>query len=313
MMSRELKLALILGFAAVMVVGVLLSDHMSGARQARIEERTLQTPQLAFGAPAPEARTLPQQQPAHLAQMLPEDAPPPALAQNDPPAMTEEPPLELAMGSGAPLDASTQVASNERSSALQDFLAWSEKQGVRFEEIGGSTPLMETASRTPPPARPQQQQQRPAPSASQPSTQVAGAEVIHVVAENETLWAIAERYYGDGALYRRIEEANQGRLGKGGALYVGAKLVIPGATPAKTGATAKRAPVSAEAPKKKGEPVKPAGERFHVVKKGETLGDIAREHLGSAKRWPEIVSLNKSVIRDPDNVPAGVRIRLPEK
>ncbi len=307
MMSRELKLALILGFAAVMVVGVLISDHMSGARSARIEERTLQTPPLALTPPsAPTGggyEPAPQQgvNDQHFAQVLPDNAP---TFVEQPAAPQQDPPVEIAMGE-RPSD-TTADSGSTRTSAFNDFLAWSEKQGVRFEEIRPTTPLMETETRRTPTQTPDR---------ALPNPPVIGGgnapsgETTHTVREGETLWAIAETYYGDGSLYARIEEANKGRMGKGGALYVGAKLVIPGATN-----TARQAATTPTRAPEKPATSKPAakGDRFHVVKKGETLGDIAKEQLGSARRWPEIVKLNSSVIRDPDNVPAGVRLRLPE-
>ncbi len=298
MMSRELKLALILGFAAVMVVGVLISDHMSGARQARIEERTLQTPSLALSTPSTgDYAVAPPQQPEQLAHTLPEDTPP---ALSAPAVELEEPPV-LAMGSPVDLDDSatpSDDAGRTSSGAIGDFLAWSEKQGVRFDEITPTTPLLQTT--------PRNENQAPSRTLPDAATRTAGADRTHTVEEGETLWAIAEEYYGNGALYTRIEEANKGRLGKGDALYVGAKLRIPGAThvPAKAASAPTRNAFT---------PRKPANaDRFHVVQKGETLGDIAKKTLGSAKRWPDIVKANKGTITDPDNVPAGLRIRIPE-
>jgi nucleoid-associated protein YgaU len=304
MMSRELKLALILGFAAVMVVGVLISDHMSGARSARIEERMPQSPPLALippqtptgggYEPSPQQSTNDQQ----FAQALPDNAP----EFVEPSTESAEPPVEIAMGE-AP-ETSTDATDGPRTSTFSEFLAWSEKQGVRFDEIRPTAPLLETEKRR----TPEQAPQRTLPN---PETlRAPQRDATHTVREGDTLWAIAERYYGDGALYTRIEEANKGRMGKGGALYVGATLEIPGAT---TTPTRQAASSTAREPEKKPATKQPtARDRFHVVKKGETLGDIAKEQLGSARRWPEIVKLNQSVIRDPDNVPAGVRLRLPE-
>jgi nucleoid-associated protein YgaU len=290
MMSRELKLALILGFAAVMVVGVLISDHMSGARQARIEERTLQTPPLALSTPSTgDYAPAPQQQPEQLTQTLPE---------NNPQVVPEQAPVEVAMGSSVITDEPIDTIGDggSLSNSVSDFLAWSEQQGVPFREVMPTTPLIQTSPRN----------ENPSPSRTLPDTTPSKqtAERTHVVEEGESLWGIAQQYYGNGALFTRIEEANKGRLGKGDALYVGAKLVIPGAVIAAT--KPKEAPRNAFTPKKA------AAERFHVVQKGETLGDIAKKTLGSSKRWPDIVKANKGTITDPDNVPAGLRIRIPE-
>jgi LysM repeat protein len=296
MMSRELKLALILGFAAVMVVGVLISDHMSGARQARIEERTLQTPPLALSTPSTgDYAVAPPRQPERLTQTLPE---------NNPPIVQEPEPPVIAMGTPVVPDESiaTVADGGSISDSVGDFLAWSEQQGVPFREVMPNTPLLQTASRNE-----NASPARELPDAAPPKQ---AGERTHVVEEGESLWGIAQQYYGNGALFTRIEEANQGRLGKGDALYVGAKLVIPGAegAPTKPAATPKRT----ESPRNAFTPKKAAAERFHVVQKGETLGDIAKKTLGSAKRWPDIVKANKGTITDPDDVPAGLRIRIPE-
>jgi nucleoid-associated protein YgaU len=49
----------------------------------------------------------------------------------------------------------------------------------------------------------------------------------HEVVSGETLWKIAERYYGDGNLYKTIFEANQDILKDPNVIKVGQKLRIP--------------------------------------------------------------------------------------
>jgi len=58
-----------------------------------------------------------------------------------------------------------------------------------------------------------------------------------------------------------------------------------------------------------GVPVAPGAPRTYTVKAGDTLGEIARRELGSAKRWEEIQSLNGSL--DPKRLRAGMTIKLP--
>jgi hypothetical protein len=50
----------------------------------------------------------------------------------------------------------------------------------------------------------------------------------HVVQPKETLWAIAERYYGDGRLYRKIFESNEGRLQPDGRRLTNSNRIYPG-------------------------------------------------------------------------------------
>jgi nucleoid-associated protein YgaU len=49
----------------------------------------------------------------------------------------------------------------------------------------------------------------------------------HEVKKGETLWKIAEQYYGDGSLYKKIFEANQDILSNPDLIKVGQKLRIP--------------------------------------------------------------------------------------
>ena len=53
------------------------------------------------------------------------------------------------------------------------------------------------------------------------------AEQWHEVKKGETLWKIAEHYYGDGSLYRKIFEANSDALKDPNLIKVGQRLRIP--------------------------------------------------------------------------------------
>jgi len=45
--------------------------------------------------------------------------------------------------------------------------------------------------------------------------------------KGDTLWKIAEKYYGDGSLYKKIFEANRDILKNPDLIKVGQKLHIP--------------------------------------------------------------------------------------
>ena len=50
---------------------------------------------------------------------------------------------------------------------------------------------------------------------------------------------------------------------------------------------------------------------IYIVKKGDTLSAIARDHLGNAARWPEIAKLNN--LDNPHLIHPGDELRLPSK
>ena len=49
----------------------------------------------------------------------------------------------------------------------------------------------------------------------------------------------------------------------------------------------------------------------HVVKKGDTLWDLAKTYLGDAFQWPQIYKLNTETIRDPHWIYPGQLFKLP--
>lgn len=54
-----------------------------------------------------------------------------------------------------------------------------------------------------------------------------------------------------------------------------------------------------------------AAAKTYTVKAGDTLGAIAKEHLGSAGAYTKIFELNKDVLTDPDKIKPGQVLRLP--
>ncbi|MCX7704113.1 MAG: LysM peptidoglycan-binding domain-containing protein, partial [Planctomycetota bacterium] len=52
-------------------------------------------------------------------------------------------------------------------------------------------------------------------------------------------------------------------------------------------------------------------EKFHIVKKGETLYSIARANYGDSKMWTVIWNANKEVLSEPSKLAVGMRLRIP--
>jgi LysM repeat protein len=50
---------------------------------------------------------------------------------------------------------------------------------------------------------------------------------------------------------------------------------------------------------------------YYEVKKGDTLSKIAKEHYGNANKYPVIFEANKPMLKDPDEIYPGQRLRIP--
>lgn len=50
---------------------------------------------------------------------------------------------------------------------------------------------------------------------------------------------------------------------------------------------------------------------FYTVQKGDTLGAIAKEQLGAAKRYMEIFEANQPMLKDPNLIYPGQTLRIP--
>jgi nucleoid-associated protein YgaU len=58
-------------------------------------------------------------------------------------------------------------------------------------------------------------------------------------------------------------------------------------------------------------PPQPAPVEFYVIQKGDSLSAIAKRYYGSAKDYPRIFEANREVIKNPDLIYPGQKIRIP--
>ena len=54
-------------------------------------------------------------------------------------------------------------------------------------------------------------------------------------------------------------------------------------------------------------------QRSHTYAAGETLWDLAERYLGDPLRWPEIVAINPTKIKNPDRITPGAVLQIPRK
>ncbi len=146
-----------------------------------------------------------------------------------------------------------------------------------------------------------------APVASQQETPVRpdGAPGMrsYTVRAGDTMNTIARSVLGDGAKWSIIARANP-RVDPV-KLRAGMVLQIPvDPTNIQGGA-----PVAPRTDSDK--PVPIASE--YLVQKGDTLSGIAKQTLGSASRWQEILDANGSLLKAPEDLRPGMRLKIPAR
>jgi nucleoid-associated protein YgaU len=58
-------------------------------------------------------------------------------------------------------------------------------------------------------------------------------------------------------------------------------------------------------------PPQPATVEYYVIQKGDSLSAIAKRYYGNAKDYPRIFDANREVIKNPDLIYPGQKIRIP--
>jgi len=146
----------------------------------------------------------------------------------------------------------------------------------------------------------------------------------YVVSEGDNLAVIAQKFYGPDEGNKKINvdrifEANRKLLKSPDEILAGQKLTIPPLID-------KSDSVFSESLFDK---VKSIGRRLtssetsktpsvrqskqYVVREGDSLWRIAVEQLGDGTRYKEISELNAGIVEDEDDIPAGLRLKMPAR
>lgn len=148
----------------------------------------------------------------------------------------------------------------------------------------------------------------------------------------DTFRGVANTYYGDWQKLTLLRRANEGRKN----VQAGEKILVPvfdldagvATQPttvvknAKTAvakpnekaavdANAKKGAKSAKATEPSATPVASGNGKVHVVKEGESLWKIAKAELGNGALWEKIYQANKDVMKSPEALKTGMKLKIP--
>lgn len=336
--NRETKLALLIGFVAIVVVTVLVGEHFGKARNDNPATTDLGTSTAA--APSGAGAAGPRVDPITSTPVGTPSAPlaPAATGNgigNGGTASTGAPaavqPIELT-STGAPVMGDGTTGAALANGDKNRFIPAAGVDGARGPVLGSETGIpgtqpTNTFGRSP--AGPDTLDN----TALGNNLISTGVEKMHPVMKGETLASIAQKYYGNKALSKQLGSYNAKRLSSSGSVREGVTLRVPpkdvllgtavlgpnaagktdsasavsGAS-SKTGADKSNAEKLA-ADKASTEKTKTSGPRTYVIKKGDTLMSIASKELGSAKRWESLVVANPGL--EENSLRIGKTIKIP--
>lgn len=326
-MTRELKLALIIGVTLVLGVAVLISDHLAVGRRPKVIDQVASQPAMTPSTPA----AAPEPEPLQVPTANPKETPgesSPVFAKGD----SSQPEIIRQL---------TKASANaEDHSALRNEVV---NRGGSIEDGKVKLPL--------PPAADIRETSTLGTGTggragwatsrvdfSSPVSKRAAADAriapTYTILPGDSAFKLAKQYLGDGKHWKKLVDANPKAFSPDGQVHVGAKIVIPliesgkpgnpspsNTTPGSLKANAIRlgaadpvAPNMANVDIGNAKARKVAGAAkaaSYTVKKGDTLSGIARRELGSVNRADEIIEMNKGIIKDPDSLPLGLAIKLP--
>lgn len=308
---RENKLALIVGFSVLLVVAVLVSDHLSRAAREEVRDgldtlAKLPEEGVFFETPLSAGQRATGTEPEPIAA---EPAPRPATPQPVRTADAGTPPAgqtaEVAPGGVLPatprIDEPVIVTNGPSANRLAR--SGGSNQGTRSDLFGIDPSkiraLLETA------------RNGASTSAAEPGSGLVAAARKYVVQPGDTLYEICQRLYGDGERWPELAARNKGKVGSNGTVYVGVTLdLMPGVRDAALEARTNAHPGAHKAAPKP--PTARSGHtRKYVVKKGDTLSQIAQREVGSIRFLGEIRKLNPSLKKNHDRIFVGQTLVLP--
>ncbi len=313
-MTRETKIGLLVGLAFIIVIGILLSDHLTSSTEpppaplagAGSSVRSgVTTPAGQGNPPITPVVAPPQvspQQPVLTRNELSQGNSPVQIDVGGPKNQANahgEPPVQVADGSQNPnVEAALPPAQPEQAvttngdtnSALRNT---AHQQGEEIVALGQPNSQVNAGA-----------------TAQKPMSAQPGANK-YVAVEGDTVSKMAAKFFGSNTKANRdaIVAANSSLKSDPNRVIVGHSYVIP------TSSGGVVASVTTSNPPAPQQPSVPSSENWYTAKPGDSLWRIASEQCGGPGAVPAIQELNKDKLKgeNHDIVIEGMKLRLPSK
>lgn len=325
-MTRETKVGLLVGMGVILLIGIIVSDHLSDVHQqkpARLIDsadgaqrsimnglpdlaRTGATGRPRAASPGPAGPAISPTPPTDPPWSTGPDDGPPAPGHGLPQAQR----LADTAGAGAGAGAEDAAQSGRRDAPVEPVgrtTASEDSSRIEQFEQGGRIVRRDLASG----------------HYAQPSpTPTRSSDTIYYVKRGENLFSIAKTHYGIGEYWRIIAEANPKVVRPGGHVRVNDRLIIPGSADefslddrvlAIGQEHARRIDtlgLTPGIPPRFSDDQSVASGSIQVVS-GDTLSSLAARYLGSSRQWRSLIEANREQLDRPEELMVGMTLRLP--
>lgn len=293
-MTRETKVGLLVGMGVILLVGIIVSDHLAimNQEQESTTSNFADRAQDSIDHTPPDGQDRRDDAHASGSYTAPSRRPVPTREE------IEARRRESTPASDEPRDQVAQQRSNYQPAYALDRTAAEVALQTPSQSETADAPAREDQTRTLTIRRAVTAQAEQAASNDQPGT------LTHEVKPNESLYAIAQHYYGNGAYWRVLREHNEDKVGAEGQVRVGVELTIPNraglANVQSDGRTLERRANAAL-----------RDTRTIAVESGDTLSKLAAAHLGSPGRWRDLLEANADQLETAMDLRAGMTLKLP--
>ena len=322
-MTRETKIGLLVGLAFIIVIGILLSDHLTSATDPPQAALVQAGNNVRSGVAVPGGATSPVTQvqvPAHVAPQMPVATSQELRPQQPPVTVVQVGPAGTVQNSQqTPPQQPQQIASNQQANSTVDSNAVAAPRGS--DQTTGNSTLESVANSVNEPVVAIGGQTASNQQTAHPQQLTSGGGQRDYKAEpGDSVSKMAAKFYGRNTRTNRqlIIDANPSLKQAPDRVIVGSTYVIPSAasTPAANPPKLTDNVVVVEDPNRaSAQPTRAAvaatSEHFYTVKSGDTLTKIAIEQLGTPNAVSAIVELNK--LPDANTIHPNMKLRLPAK
>lgn len=320
-MTRETKIGLLVGLAFIIVIGILLSDHLTSTSEPAMAPLAQAGDSVregvgVLGAPAdsvPVATVIAPQQQATPRQ--------PVLTQQELASPSPQPTQIIRIGPPTGQVQNLQPQAMTITPAAPQQIASYPQSITPGEEVAGADPPP-IITRTPLPAESTlnqvalqngEQLVNPdgTPATIQPNPSRPSLATGEYIAQpGDSLSKMASKLMGGNTKSNRdaIIAANPTLKADPNKVIAGRKYMIP-----LPGAVAAAPPAQAQVETSRPQTVSSQPEYWYTVKEGDNLWKIAETQLGDGSAYTAIKELNKDVLKESETVRVDMKLRLPAR